>query len=638
MAEAINRLARAAGLSPRWIDATGRGQTVKPESLRAVLTALGLPADNDRLAKESLAALRQRKHSPSPLQVARAGGAIGAPQKGRVIRLWDEKGAFHDCRVEQGMLRLPAAPGYYRLDGEERRIAAAPARAFLPAKRFWGIGVQTYALRGGTSAGFGDFAALAGFCHAAAGLGADAVAISPVHALFAANPGHFSPYAPSTRLWLNPLYATLPRKAPDRNGHLIDWPAAAKRKWRALRDLFERQSDDAAFRAFVRQGGARLLAHARFEVLDARFRRLGLADWRQWPEDYRRPGGPAVRRLTEKDRDIAFQLFAQWQADRSLAAAQATARDGGMTVGLIADLAVGMDPAGSHAWSAQDEVLQGLTVGAPADDFNGQGQNWGLTGFAPQALAESGYAGFTATLQAAMRHAGGIRIDHAMGLQRLWVIPQGGGAADGVYLQYPLKDLLGLVALESQRHRALVLAEDLGTVPQGFRAQLARRHMLGMRVLWFERDGDRFLPPSRWDTMAAGLSTTHDLPTLAGWWKGCDLAWNRKLGRDPKPAASRQRRQRDKLKMWQMLKQAGDAKGAMPQSAAPFADAVFAALGRAPCAFVLAPVEDFIGLTEQPNIPGTIDEHPNWRRRLSTATPLGGPAAHRRAKRLGRSS
>ncbi|HXR94366.1 MAG TPA: 4-alpha-glucanotransferase, partial [Rhizomicrobium sp.] len=352
-------------------------------------------------------------------------------------------------------------------------VSVKSGKAFFPeANRLWGISVQLYALRGGTTNGFGDFAALGDFVHQAAPLGADAVAISPVHALFAAAPDHFSPYAPSTRLFLNPLYAPLDRCAGKTKEKLIDWPRASARKWTDLRKSFARfraTENQAAYRVFVQEGGSRLLDHARFEVLDARFRKQGLNHWRNWPLPYRDSRSPAVGVLSPDDNEVAFHLYAQWRADEGLAQAQQDARTAGMAVGLIADMAVGMDPAGSHAWSAPDEVLSGLAIGAPPDLFNARGQNWGLTNFSPLALRRTGFDGFVSTLRSAMRHAGGIRLDHAMGLERIWVIPEGASAGDGVYLHYPRDEMLALLVRESRRHRAMVVAEDLGTVPRGFR-------------------------------------------------------------------------------------------------------------------------------------------------------------------------
>jgi len=630
MVDALSRLARNAGLAVNWTDAAGTPKKVSPDSLRAVLGALGFPAGSNAQIRESLTRLNT-KDGDAPLQVARAGSSVATGSKAKRARLVTEDGRAFDIGIENGRLRLPTEPGYYNLDEGTQKIAVTPNSAWLPDQPFWGVGVQVYALRGGSTEGFGDFTALASFCEDAARRGAGAVAISPVHALFGALPDHISPYAPSTRLWLNPLYAAISGEARDKSGDLIDWPAAARRKWRALRTAFERQSGDEDFLTFVREGGDRLLNHARFEVLDARFRPQGCTSWRQWPQRFRDATSSSVRALTTEDALIAFQLFAQWRADSSLGAAQALAVHAGMPVGLIADMAVGMDPAGSHAWSAPSEVLSGLTVGAPPDIFNIGGQNWGLTNLSPRGLMKNGYGGFIATLRAAMRRAGGIRLDHAMGLQRLWVIPNNADPSEGVYLHYPLEDLLGLIALESRRHRAMVVAEDLGTVPDGFREKLARARMLGMRVLWFERDGKGgFLPPAQWDETAAALSTTHDLPTLAGWWTGRDLWWRRKLGFDASPLRAQRARERDRRKLWRTLKKAGCAQGPLP-TARLFADAAFRAIASTPSHLKLLPVEDFIGEPEQPNIPGTIDQHPNWRRRLKKAHPFDGPAPRRRA-------
>ena len=230
--------------------------------------------------------------------------------------------------------------------------------------------------------------------------------------------------------------------------------------------------------------------------------------------------------------EVLFHEFLQWVADRSLAAAQARAREAGMRIGLVGDLAVGMDPTGSHAWSRQRDILLGVAIGAPPDLFNPRGQDWGLTGFSPRALEDGGFAPFIATLRAALRHAGGLRIDHAMGLSRLWLVPEGADPAEGAYLTYPLTDLLRLLALESARHNAIVVGEDLGTVPAGFRETLDQDGVHGMRVLWFERgENNSFAAPQTWDAAALAMTTTHDLPTVAGWWSGTDIAARAECGR-----------------------------------------------------------------------------------------------------------
>jgi len=279
-----------------------------------------------------------------------------------------------------------------------------------------------------------------------------------------------------------------------------------------------------------------------------------------------------------------------------------------------------MDRAGSHAWARQSDLLMGLSIGAPPDAFNPHGQDWGLTGFSPSALVATGFDPFLATLRAALAHAGGVRIDHIMGLMRLWLIPRGQPAGEGAYLAYPLEDLLNLLALESHRHRAVVIGEDLGTVPPGFRSRLRRAGIAGMDVLWFERTRLHFRKPSRWRADAVAMTTTHDLPTVAGWWSGEDIRTRRALGLGA--PGEEQARQQDRTRLWRAFTGAGVA-GSLSAPEQPPTDqpapAVDAALGyvaKAPSPLMLAPLEDLLGLAEQPNLPGTIDEHPNWRRRL----------------------
>jgi len=316
-------------------------------------------------------------------------------------------------------------------------------------------------------------------------------------------------------------------------------------------------------------------------------------------------------------------------------------RGAGARIGLIADLAVGMDGSGSHAWGRRQDVLAGLTVGAPPDLFNPRGQNWGITAFSPPSLTASGFAPFLATLRAAMRHAGGMRIDHVMGLARLWVVPAGEDAAEGAYISYPLDDLLRLIALESHRHRAVVIGEDLGTLPHGFHERLSAAGIAGMRVLWFEREGDRFRPPQAWPPDAVAMTTTHDLPTVAGWWRGADLEWRARCGvfPDADTAAGEARmREVDRTALWNAFSAAGVAGGDPPPPAEP-EPAIAAAVGyiaRTACRLALLPLEDALGLSEQPNLPGTVDEHPNWRRRYEppAAALLDAPGVQARLRPL----
>ena len=308
-----------------------------------------------------------------------------------------------------------------------------------------------------------------------------------------------------------------------------------------------------------------------------------------------------------------------------------------MPIGLIADLAVGTDSGGSHSWSRQGETLVGLTVGAPPDLLQRDGQNWGITAFSARGLRANGYRAFIEMLGGAMRHAGGVRIDHAMGLNRLWIVPEGASAASGIYMRMPEADLLRLTRLESVRHRAVVLGEDLGTVPDGFSERLRDGGIDGMRVLWFERDDDAFTPPSEWTAQASAMTSTHDLATVAGWWKGVDIRHRAELDdADPdKVEAGRQRhlaeRAGERDALWRAMGESGAAAGAQPAvwDATPVVDAALAHVAGSACELAMIPTEDVLGLEEQPNIPGTTTEHPNWRRRL--AEPVGQVLAGERA-------
>lgn len=664
---ALRDLAEAAGIATRWRDVHGETHAVAPGTLRAVLAALGLPPG----VADARALLAEAAAQPPPLLTVPAGPdgvAIPGARPGHRFQLALENGDTREGRLETGLggeARVPAldVPGYHRLTLDAGQLTLAvssgrcPSLAELGAARHrgaapWGLAVQIASLRRAGDGGIGDFGGVAAFAGAAARHGAAALAVSPAHALFAADPAKYGPYAPSTRLMLNALLAdpeaalgTLPEGPPDAGAPLIDWPAAARRKRDRLRTLFANAADHPGFVAFRNEAGQALEQHARFEALHAQFYGADPArwHWRDWPEGFRTPDGAGVAQFArEQPGEVAFHAFCQWIADESRGAAQRAARDAGMPIGLIADLAVGTDGGGSHAWSRQAEILPGLTVGAPPDVFSPLGQDWGLTAFSPLAMAAGGFAAFLEMLRAGLRHAGGIRVDHAMGLQRLWVVPQGAGPAEGAYLHYPVEDLVRLLALEAQRHRALVIGEDLGTLPEGFHDRMARAGILGMRVMWFEQQQDgAFRPPRAWSREAVAMTTTHDLPTVRGWWEGRDIAWRERLGLFPNAEVARQeqaRRTREREGLWQAMRDSGAAQGEAPPAddAAPVVEAAPAHLGAAACALAILPAEDVLGEAEQPNLPGTIDTYPNWCRRLpgSAAMLLDAPEAAQRLAAL----
>ena len=659
----LHALAEAAGLALRWKDVHGRWHDVSDDTVRLVLAALGLPADTDSAIADSLHSLQSPGHLP-PLVTGDAGGSLSlqVPPGPYEIGFGAGGSTSGTARDQNGwaVLPLPDQPGYHRLQiGDHQTIVAvAPSRCWTVAdaspERPWGVAAQLYSLRRAGDGGLGDFGALADFVRNAAKHGASAVAISPVHAQFSATPDRFSPYSPSSRTLLNVLHSTVDLEGDNAARleamDLVDWPAATQLRLQRLGEIFDTAERGvmwaplwAEFKQFRAAEGATLEGHARFESLHAAMvAQHGKWHWRDWPDGLADAQSPAVEQFARVNaREVTRHAFYQFYADRSLRAAQAAAKQAGMPIGLISDLAVGVDSGGSQCWARPDQTLLGLTVGAPPDLLNTRGQSWGLAAFSPRGLQLNGFGAFIDMLRAAMRHAGGVRIDHAMGLARLWVLPDGASPADGIYLHFPVDDLLRLIRLESHRHRAIVLGEDLGTLPEGFQGQISAAGMLGMRVLWFERAQDLgFTAPSSWDYGAVSMTSTHDLATIAGWWSGRDTAWRHATGQIDDEGVTREsgERSRDRQMLWSALRASGAATSDPPPVSEPAAsvDAAIRHVGFAGCALTIIPVEDALGLTEQPNLPGTLDEHPNWRRRMPgpAATLLDDPPTAKRLQDL----
>jgi 4-alpha-glucanotransferase len=638
-------LADEVGVLVQWIDFDSRERRVELDTVRAILDALGHDTSSPA---DALAAFRAR--SAPDFMIVETDTPVLLPTKASRARVTLQDGRQQDLLRDGDALTLNLTePGYHTLELDDRLVTLAirPARCLTPrdllGRDAWGLTTQIYALR--DHGAFGDFTALAAFAEAAGAAGADALAISPTNALFPSAPERCSPYSPSSRDHLNILFGDpdvlgarpLPTTGPD----LIDWPDAAVEKLARLEAAHAAFRGDPRFDDFVAAGGTELCRHALFDALDEHFApTLGAGAWRAWPSAFRDADQAEVAAadLGLQDR-VDFYVFAQWLADLGLEQAQGAAKTAGMGLGLIADLAVGLDPGGSHAWRRPDELMMGLTLGAPPDAFQAAGQGWGLTSFAPEALIRTSYAPFLSTLRAALRHAGGVRVDHALGLGRLWVIPDGAPASEGAYLRYPIDDMLGLIALESRRCGAVIIGEDLGVVPPGLRATLADHGLLGMRVLPFERDEDgAFKPPETWDPLAAAMTSTHDLPPTAGWWRGRDIDWRERLGAAGEREAERESRAKDRTAFWETATAAGLAEGPLPPADAPdqAVDTALAIVGETPCELALVPIEDLLGLYEQPNLPGVVDIHPNWRRRLPEPSQalLSKPAAARRLARL----
>ncbi|CAN5326729.1 4-alpha-glucanotransferase [soil metagenome] len=655
----LRQLATKAGVAPHWTDQTGAERAVSPDSLRAILLALGLPADSDAALRNSLSLMESGVNAAatSRFTTARVGQKVGLPlaaHGGTDVEVTLEGGGHRIVTSEEGYdgaLTLPAfdEPGYHTVRTHEGdfTVATAPERCITFADlnhgaTGYGLAARIYSLRPLDDGGIGNFAGVSALGRSAAARDADALAISPVHALYGAEAGHFSPYSPSTRLFYNPLHADPAAVLPDgllqdviaraglgeemaRLSSLtqVDWLAATPLRQRLLRALFDalREPDFVAeparmdFERALAEASPLLKSHAIFEVLHATQLRQnpGAWSWRNWDVGYRDPDSPEFATFAEEHADeVAHQIFLQWLTGRSYGEAQRTCREAGMKVGLIADLAIGMDGSGSHAWSRQHEVLGGLSIGAPPDYYSADGQSWGLTTFSPRGLAASGFAPFIETLRASLRYVGGIRIDHVMGMSRLWLVPEGASALDGAYVTFPSETLFRLVALESCRHKAIVIGEDLGTLPDGFRDYLREQGVAGLRVLRFEKSEHGYIPPEQWDAGAAALTTTHDLIPTAGWWAGADIepvddgvdhqgirAWDRGI-------------------LWSAFQHAGVAEGERPapENTAPVVDAAIRYIAKTPCTLKLLPIEDALGIETQPNVPGTTTEKPNWRHRL----------------------
>ncbi len=571
---------------------------------------------------------------------------------------------------------LPVVPpqGYHRLEVHHAGAAAdavrqttvivAPATCFQHGEsgapgRVWGPAVQLYAVRSHRNWGIGDFTDLAALVDVCTSRGAALVGVSPLHALFPGEPRHASPYSASSRAFWNPLHLDVEataefaecaavqaevasaefraRLAAVRAATEIDYAAVAALKQPVLEALYrqfrERQLTSgaeraAAFDRFRVERGPALRRYAVFEALAEHFRsqQPPARSWPEWPDAYQDPEGSAVTAFAASRRQrVEFYEWLQWQCALQLGAAERRAREVGATLGLYLDVAVSVDQAGFDTWAGRGLFARGASLGAPPDDFNLGGQDWGLSPLVPWRLRDAAYAPVIEALRANMRHAGAVRLDHVMALQRTFWIPAGSTAQDGAYVHYPFADLLGVLALESRRNACVVVGEDLGTVPDEVRAELAALGVLAYRVFYFSRDGDgAFLPPSAYPAQALVAVTTHDLPTLPGWWLGRDLAVRAALQLFPDEARRRRQeaaRPDDRARALAALAGEGLAPAGVdprsPDAVPPeLVTAIYRFLARSPSQVLTVQLEDVLGQVDQVNVPGTVEQYPNWRRRL----------------------
>lgn len=560
-------------IDPGYTDFFGRYREASPQTKHAILQALGPDDDGAARVLEPVYVFAAAHPPPIP--------------------------GFTGERLE---------PGYYdhTFGGERTTLIAVPPHAYVPQElescARWGIAAQLYSLRSAHNWGIGDFGDLARMTDVARDAGAACLSLNPLHALHLTNPRSASPYSPLSRLFLNALYIDVPAAARMLGTHadeaqtetpalhelrerdLVDYEGVTYVKLRALRRLYNGVSRESEaygrFRAFLTRGGQRLRQLAVYQALMEFFkaRNPDTYGWMQWPQEFQRPGSAAVQAHAEQHaRHVEFYAFLQWLADEQLAAA--AHRASGMAIGLYRDLAVGVDAGSADVWMDREAFCLGIAVGAPPDPMNEQGQNWGLPPINPRVLRRRAYAPFIELLRANMRHAGALRIDHVMGLMRLFCIPAGMPSSEGTYLHYPFEEMTGVLALESVRNRCMIVGEDLGTVPDGFREAMAAARVFSCRVLYFEDD------PQRYPKDAVASTGTHDLPPLRRYWE--------KNGRLPEDA--------DDDAVLQLVTE------------------TYRRLGHSTALLVLAQIEDMLLQREQVNTPGTFDEVPNWQHKIPVA-------------------
>ena len=578
-----DRLAAQWGVQTTYENYRKETQTAAAETIECILEVMGAGPDGP---------------PPGPALVARRDRPISLPG---VVSIETEDGGS----IGAGDARPPDLPlGYHRAfdaDGNERPLIVSPGSCFLPEDlRAWGWALQLYSLRSSDSWGIGDLGDLRRFASWSAARGADQVMLNPLHASMPVTGQQPSPYFPSSRCFRNPIYLALDQvvgaeeavaaigdEARSLNTTpTIDRDSAYRLKMKAL-DLVWGSGVGREFDAYLADQGEHLWSYATFAAL-AEFHDAGPSEW---PEELGAGDPSSLRAWASLHEDrVRFHAWLQWLLERQLEKA-------GEEVGLVNDLAIGVDPQGADAWMWKDVFAAGVTVGAPPDEFNLRGQGWGLPPFDPWKLRSAAYEPFIQTIRSAFRYSAGMRIDHVMGLFRLYWIPDGVGPEAGTYVRYPHDDLLNIVALESHRAGAYVVGEDLGTVEDAVRDEMQERNMMSYRLLWFEDNEPETYPP-----LALAAVANHDVPTIAGLWNGSDVAEQKAIGLEVNEEGLEA--QRERLRGWLDL----DPDASMDEVIV----AIYALLAAAPSAVIMATLEDVLGVEERPNMPGTMDERPNW--------------------------
>ena len=628
--------AKQLGIETEFLDWQGHRRVVGKEALAAVLDAL--PPQPSW------------QHLPGPIAKNAHDPVLKVTVRGADGCTWSIRRGADDIAagiVEADAIWIDAhlSVGTYRLilkkdggDVESVPLIVAPEQAWQGSgfDRIWLLTVQLYSVASPRNWGIGDFSDLMTLIDLAAAKGCDGIGLNPLHVLFDDRPDDCSPYAPNSRLFLNPLYvdpAVIPELPNDwigrhrndieaaRAGDIIDYKKVANLKMLGLRAAFEAFRQGAsperrnAFSCFQNQLGSALKRFACFEVLRKTFK----SAWWEWPDEWRNPNDAKIDDFAtgEAEEEVAFVAFLQWCAETQLQACVDHARKSGMKLGLYLDVAVGVQSGGFDAWHEQGAISRQLSVGAPPDQLNTAGQDWGLAGFNSAGLQDRDFEPFRAMLRASLKFSGAVRLDHVLGLNRLYLVPTGFSPRDGVYVDMPLEALLAVIADESVSEQCMVIGEDLGTVPDGFRDRLAARGILSYKVMMFERGHDgAFISGDNYSRNSLVTFNTHDLSSYAGWRSGHDLRIKRSIGIDPGETDEERARAHGALDR-RLVEDGIDSSDLF---------GVTEFLARSSSRILALAVEDLLAVEDQPNIPGTMNEHPNWRRRLPVSIESWGGA------------
>lgn len=703
----IAQLAQTVGFHASYYDAFGNHVFSSEQAYRSLLSAMGYNLDNDETIKESIkslqedtwrnilpnvhiAKLEEQNHGITVSLLAKSvstfswqitmenGDVINGEQLISELTPQGQQNLNGNIYVKYQFI-LPellskyspqVIQGYHQLSITHGNITDtcaliyAPQTCYQPSDaanyKMWGYAAQLYSLTSENNWGIGDFGDLLTLIETTAKQGVSAIGLNPLHPLYQNNPEHCSPYSPSSRSLLNPIYIDISQVAnyqtcaelqklisqtdfaeklqQVKTSELIDYKGVAQLKFPALAILFDdfikngENKLQQSFNTFKENLGETLLNYCTFEALYEYFRaqNANSYSWHDWPNEYQNPQSSAVKAFQQTyAKRINYFAYLQWLAHTQLSLAQQNAKQAGMAVGLYLDLAVGCSGSGVDTWSSPDIYVNGAAIGAPPDMMNTLGQNWGLTPINPVALQQQGYLTLVNALRSNMQYAGAIRIDHILGLLRQYWVAPGMKANEGIYINYPIDDIFRIIALESRRSQCIVIGEDLGTVPEGFGDIMRASGLLSYKVLYFENwQSGLFKRPQEYPELAMVTVSTHDLATLASWWTGRDLQWRQQLALYPNEEMGEAERN-GRVQQRKNLLMALDDQNLIDLHKAPSTEppimsnelniATQLYLASTASCIQLIPLEDALMLTEQVNVPGTVDEHPNWRRKLNVA-------------------